>query len=817
MFSDVRQTCAQNDSIPNNVPKNQSGINDIVEYSAKDSMVFNIPEQKVFLYGNAEVSYQQTKLNAAFIMLDLKKNEVFAEGRLDSAGNLVQKPVFEENGQSFSSETMRYNFDTKKGKITHALTQEGDGYIHGEQVKTVSDDILYIYKGKYTTCNLEENPHFYIQASKLKIIKDDKIITGPAYLAIADIPTPLAVPFGYFPNQKERSSGIVLPTYGQSPGLGFFLNSGGYYWSVNDYMDVSFLGDIYSRGSWGSRVVSNYKKRYKFNGGVDVSYSVFKRGEKDFPDYSETKNFFVKWRHNQDPKARPNSTFSADVNAGSANNFRNNFNTTSQNYLSNQFKSNITYFLKIPNSPFSLNINANHNQNNVDTTVNITLPQATVNMVRIFPFKRKNPVGKTRWYEKIGMSYTGNLVNRLTAKEYELKNPQTYERVKNGMQHTLPVQTSFKMLKYIQINPVATYSEKWYLETYQKYWDSESKTLITDTLRQFKSTRSLTFNANATTKIYGMYTFKSRKILAMRHVLTPSLSFNYQPDIDKRDFYTSVVDSLGNTAEYSFFENTVFGGGSKTEAGNIGINLLNSLEMKIKTNKDSSESIQKVSLLDGLRINTTYNIFADSLNLSPLTLSVWTTVLNNFKLQVSATYNPYSYNNNSGVNYNEWLLNTNGKIATLTSAQIGLSFNLKSHSKSKKKISGNANPDELKMIQDNPEAYVDFTVPWNIFVRYSLRYSNNYVGQSVTNSMMLNGDLKLTPKWKIGYTTGYDFTSKKVTYTTLHFYRDLHCWEMNFNIVPFGNRKSYTIDINVKSPVLQDLKLSRKRNWYDFQ
>jgi lipopolysaccharide assembly outer membrane protein LptD (OstA) len=805
-----------------------------VDYNATDSMRFDIANQKVYLFGEANVNYEGISLKANYIELSLSSKEVLATGVIDSAGKLAGKPEFLDGGQSFISDTMRYNFESKKGKITQAITQEGDGYIHGNQIKMMNDEVIFIKNGKYTTCS-NENPHFHIEAGKLKFIKDDKIVTGPAYLKIQNIPTPLAVPFGFFPNQEKQTSGLIIPTYGESPGLGFFLNDGGYYFAINDFVDLALTGDIYSRGSWGLGLESDYSKRYKFKGNVDLTYAQFKQGEKEI-DQSKTSNYFIRWKHVQDRKARPNSNFSADVNFGSSKNFQNNFNSNAQDFLTNTFKSNVSYNKSFAGKPFNLTFNGSHSQNSKDSSVTIVLPSATFTMSRIYPLKRAVKVGQDRWYEKIGVNATAVMQNQVKTNEDTLTNytGDMVDLMKNGAKVTAPISTSFKLLKYVNISPSINNSVVMYLQTNERDWLLVADTNDTGELlgtysgnvvsmdnNAFAAAYEGSFSTSLNTTIYGTFNYKFKRFKAIRHVMYPSATFNIKPDYSDDfwgyyDSYTQVLAGESTEVNYSRFTGQIYGGpGTGSESGTVSLSLRNTLDAKIIGLKDTTNVPKKVKLLDNLNFSTSYNVFADSLNWNPIRLYGKSRISNNMDIQVNSVFDPYAYvisDAGVGKRINKSYWEQFGSPANMTSLDLVVSFRLKSkvtddNSEQKK------TKEELNIDGDN---FVDFNAPWTLNMSYRYNYSKPYVEEKITNTINFNGDVRITPKWKVGFRSGYDIESKQFNYTSLDIYRDLHCWELSFNIVPFGTRKSYSVDLRVKAPVLSDLKLSRKRNWYDF-
>lgn len=543
------------DSLAQEAPKEKPGfLKEEVKYQARDSIRTDLRGEVIHLYGEAKIEYDGIVLEADYIALNMKDNSLYAEGVRDSLGVLQGKPVFNDHGAVYKSETIHYNFDTGKGKISKVLTEEGGGYVHGQQVKKVNDSTYYIKNGSFTTCDLE-HPHFYIGSSKLKIMPGDKIVTGPAYLVLHDIPTPLIVPFGYFPTTSKQTSGIILPAPGNSNNKGYFLRNGGYYFAISDRMDLKLIGEIFSRGSWGLSSVMRYANRYKRSGQLTLSYNYNKTSEPEFPDYSLKKDVFIRWNHKQDPKARPNSNFSASVNAGSSS-FLRNTSTVSNDIIKNDLVSSISYSRVFPNTPFTMNLNANHNQKLSDRTITLKLPQMSVNMARIYPFKRKKQVGKQAWYEKVGVTYSMELLNQISTYDSLLFTEASLGQFRNGMRHRASATTALKVFKHFSLTPQFSYNENWYLSRIEKSWDPDSARILTDTIQAFSTNRFFNTGANLTTKIYGMANFRSKHIKAIRHVFSPSIGYRYQPDFSKDpyNFYGQVQsDTLGNTTTYSFF------------------------------------------------------------------------------------------------------------------------------------------------------------------------------------------------------------------------------------------------------------------------
>tara|TARA_R110001592_G_scaffold5171_1_gene28641 strand:+ start:4938 stop:7481 length:2544 start_codon:yes stop_codon:yes gene_type:complete len=783
-----------------------------VKYKATDSIRFDMKTQQVFLFGESEIYYEDIELKAEEIESNLDSNVVTARGKKDSTGKYFGEPIFKQATKEFNAHEIKYNFNTKKGLITDVKTQEGGGYIHGNKIYKNPDNVLYIKNGKYTTCNLAE-PHYHFGATKLKVIPNDKIITGPADLFIENAPTPFAIPFGFFPNSNKQRSGIVIPEPGESTQYGFFMLNGGYYLYINEHLDAQLTGDFYSKGSWGTKFNSNYKDRYHFNGNVNLSYSVFKNSEKEFPDFSERKDFFFRWRHNQDPKARPNSVFSANVNFGTTTNFTNNYNSTSNDYLSSTANSSVSYTKRFGSSPFTLNLNASHSQNNLTKLITVRLPDVALNMARIYPLKRKNAIGNQKFYEKIGLSYSMNARNEVTALDslYNINEPQYLtEKLKNGIKHTIPLNTSIKMFNYFSLTPSFNYSELWYLKTINKNWSDTSNSVYTDTLTGFARGNSYNMAANLTTNLYGMYSFKSKKIKALRHVITPSVGLSYVPE--NNSGLRSYTDSSNTTYEYSIFQDGIYGTTHATEAGFLNLALLQNFEMKVRNKKDTVNPISKITLIDNLGLSTNYNMLADSFNWSNISLTARTSLFKKINLNFNSSIDPYALDTN-GTRVNKSHYSQEGGLGRLTSANLAASFALRSKTTHRKeKTSKFATEEELAYINYNLDDYIDFDVPWTLNIGYNVNYSKPKFEDSkrVIQTVNFSGDMSLTKKWKIGFSSGYDFQRHSYTYTTINIYRDLHCWEMSLQWIPIGNRQSYLFTIKVKSSILQDLKLTRR-------
>lgn len=790
-----------------------SGLESEVKYNARDSMRFDVVKKLVHLYGAAEVYYESITLKADSIVMDFGKNEVFASYTTDSNKNRIGFPQFKDGSESFEADQMRYNFKTKRGLIKQATTKQSEGFITGSKIKKDSSKVIFIENGEFCPCE-DKNAGTYIKAKKLKIIQDDKIITGPAYLAVEHIPTPLVLPFGFFPNTQEQTSGLLLPQYGFSPGLGFYLIDGGYFWKASPYLNMSFQGDIYTRGSWGLKSRADYKRLYKYDGNLEASYSNFLQGDREFNNDFRDQNFFVRWNHRQDPKARPNTSFSASVNAGTQNNFQNNFNSRSSDYLTNTFKSNVNYNISVPNSPFNIALNASHDQNSLDSSVTIRLPEVGLTMSRVFPFKRKERIGKEKWFEKIGLNYTGNMKNQISTKESLLFREESLQEMQNGMSHAIPISTNLKLFKYFTLNPSITYREVWQLKGLEKRWDEDRQEIINDTIPGFQRFGEASAAAGLSTILYGMYNFKGGKVKAIRHVITPSASFNFKPDFsDARFGYfkevgipQAALDTLNVRNTYTPFEYGLFGMPSSNESGVLNLRLQNNLEMKTMSKRDTTGKGKKVKLFDQITLAGNYDMFKDSIKWTPVSISGNATLLNKINLRYNASLDPYALNSEGRV-IDQSHFSQTGNLGRLTQSTVAIGFKL-------------SNDKQIKKLKEKQQAKtVEYgIIPWDVNISYNYNYSKPGITNARrTQTVQLRGQVQLTKKMRINASTNYDIQELKLSYTTLDIYRDLGCWELAFNIIPLGNRKSYSFSVNIKPQILKDLKIDRNREWYDLQ
>lgn len=806
-----------------------------IDYSSDDSLNFSIAEKKVYLYGNARVAYREIELTADYIELNFDSSQVYAVGVKDTAGVVSGKPIFKQGSDEFEADALRYNFETKKGIVFGVITEQQGGYVHSGRTKMVNDSTYYLKNGKYTTCDAE-HPHFYLEMTKAKVISNKKIITGPAYLVVEDLPLYFAIiPFGFFPNSPSFSSGVLMPSYGEEDNRGFFLRDFGYYWAASDYFDVAVRGDIYSKGSRGIKMHTNYKKRYKYSGNFDLKYYKNVFGDEGLDTYQEQKDFAITWSHRMDPKASPNQTFSASVNF-STSEFDQNNSYSTQNYLTNTKQSSISYTKRWENSPFSMSANFRHSQNSRDTTISLTLPQMTLTMSRIYPFKSKRKSGKDKWYEKIGVSYSADIQNKINTKESELMNSSFATDWQNGIKHSIPISTSFKALKYITVSPSVNYTERWYAKEIRKDYNYESARMeVTDTVYGFTRSYDYSFSVGASTKLYGMYMPRNpnSKIKGIRHVMTPSISFSMRPDFSDPRYglyeTVEVYDSLGTPQYYSYpyHEGAIYGTASSGRSGSIGFSLNNTLELKKLNSRDttSNDTYKKIKIFDQLSLSGSYNLAADSLNLSNISLRGRTKV-SGVNVNFGAIFDPYAFENGRRINTFQYSLNK--KLARMTSANLsfGMQFKSKEKSDDKKPVTtaGSEATEAEKVLEQEgkimpgeyPE-YADFSVPWNFRFDYSFRYTrpNPNNSANITQTLDFSGDVNLTEKWKMNFSSGYDIENREVTFTQFTVIRDLHCWQMSLNLVPFGYRKSYNFTIRASASLLKDLKVNKRQSFLD--
>ena len=845
--------------------KKKGAIDAPIHYKANDSIVF-YGSGNGFLYGEGNVRYEQARpieLKAGLIQMKMDSNTVFATGRLDSLGKLVELPVFKDNTDEYSSKELAYNFETRKGFIKGGITQQGEGYIVADKTKKMNEDEMCMQGGKYTTCDHHDHPHFYLQLTKAKVKPGSYIAAGPAYLVMEDVPLPLVIPFGFFPFTSSYSSGIIMPSYGDEMERGLFLKNGGYYFAINDYLDLEVTGEIYTKGTWGLQLGSTYTKRYKFNGNFRASYREDVYGEKDLPGYSKYNNFKVAWTHRQDPKASQYSSLSASVDFTTSgynqSNVNNYYNPAEQS--KNITSSSVNYTQRFPESPWSLSVNALVSQRSQDSTISLSLPNITVAMSRIYPFKRKEAVGKERFYEKIALSYNMTFANSITAKENKLMTSSFTKDWKNAIDHKIPITASFNLFKYLTISPSINLHDSMYFNKVNRSWNKQQQEEQLDTMSGFFNVYDFNVGVSMQTKLYGFYTPNRKlfgdKIDRIRHVMTPSVSFNYHPDFgdDVWDFYSSyekiIVDKndinkiTHQTVTYSPYSNGMYGVPGQGMVGAISWSLGNNVEMKVKDQKKSDEvgstQYKKVSLIDNFTVSGGYNFAADSMKLQNFNAQLRIKLTKSFSLNLNGAFDPYKFGLNeygkpvrvnqlrdfprfqgTGTSFQYTFNNDTFKKKDKTKPtndenqdeeNSGVDFNLDQPSNIDKE-KAEANSEKTT----NSDGYVKPAVTWSFTFNYSVRWgiSNQFdydmmdYKREWNHNLSFSGNLNPTPKWKLNYTGSFDLTALEITQMTLSIVRDLHCWRMSASVSPFGRYKSYMVTVGVNASMLQDLKYEKR-------
>ena len=867
-------------SIPKtNKPAPKSDIETTINYSAKDSMIFDTESKKLFLYGKTHIDYDVMSIESNSTIIDWDKRTLSSKYDVDSTGRKVGKPVFTQKNEVYETEDIVYNFKNKRALIKGVVTERDGAFMHGEDVKKNEFDELFITGGKYSTCNLAD-PHFFIESDKIKVIPGNKIVTGPFNLKFREIPTPLWGPFGMFPQPKRKASGIIFPSYGEEQRRGFFLRDAGYYFAFNDYVDLRLTGDIYSKGATGLNATSNYRKRYKFSGGLNFSY--IKNVSTEVENPLESSDYTFRWSHR--PETRGNSSFSSSVNIQTRS-YNQNTLVLNQNYdrqINSQFASNVGYTQKFQGTPFNMAMNARHSQNVATGAANLSLPDFSLNMNRIYPFKKiidnsKSPIAKISFSHnfvaknefsnaKLSSTPLGGGINVVNAPEPDpeaeplelfsnLK--ELYPQAKIGGRHSIPVSTSFNLLKFFTVSPSVNYQEVWYLRELQYTWDEEENGVRIDTVNKFSRAGSWSSGASMNTRLYGTHFFKGDgKVQAIRHVATPSVSFSYSPDFGdpKYGVWNEVqIDSLGNTSRLSKYHGFAYGSPNGSKSETMSFSLSNNLELKVKDLKDSTKDYKKVKLFDNFAMSSGYNFAADSFKLSNINWNARTSFFKGaMSVSVNGTFDPYMYElisestNASGVRtvvdrkLDKYTWNNGQGIGNLSSINSSVSLRLKP--KNKTKSNDNEDPydvantlndpngyqdptdlngaalrdEEAAYVLQNPQEYVDFKLPWSLNIQYSInRTQQGFDEASIRQTTSFSGSLALTEKTQVSFRSGYDIKAKEITITSISVNRDLHCWSLSFNYVPFGYWQSFNLSIRPKSSLLQQLKLDKRRSFQD--
>ncbi len=803
-------------------PISKDKLESQVSYHSHDSIVYDAKAKILYLHAGAEISYEEIKVNADLIYYNQDSSTLTAL-EIKNADNEKDssKSRIAQGTESSTFTELHYNFKSKRALVENAYSQYGEGFILSEQVKRNNDNSINGYHNVYTTCNAEV-PHFGIAARRIKIIPNKVAVSGSANLVIEEIPTPLYLPFGLFPLKQGQRSGFKLPTYTMTENLGFGLREGGYYFAINDHIDLLALADIYTLGTWRAGFVSTYAWRYRFNGNFSFNYAYNKIGESYEPGNQNNRNFFLTWNHSINPNVMPGSNFNANVNIGSSKYQANN--TFDANlYLSNTYQSNISYSKTWQGKPFNFSAALRHNQNTQTHLVQVTLPEINFSINQIFPFQFRKEIIKPRWYEKISASYQLSAINRLDFYDSTLSlNNLNLGDFQNGMKHSIPITANYNVLKYFNANLSAGYNEYWYTQKAFKQFNFNEGKLDTATSTGFFTARDFNVSANISTRIYGMKLFRKGAIKGIRHVLTPGISLNYRPDFGGSDYnyyYSSFVDKNYTSRKISYFEGSLIGGPQNGKIGGVGFNLGNTLSMKVRSKKDTTDGFKKINLIDGLNISGFYNLAVDSFNWSNISISYRTSLFQTINISGGLNYDPYAIDKTTGIRKNETNYKANGQLLKFESANLAMDASLPVK---KNSAMNNFTEGQREAIGNNYSGYADFNIPWSLNVRYNVTFRKNFVVASQKDTLTLfqdlnfSGDINLTSKWKIGLRSGYDFNTKQISFTSFDIYRDLHCWEMRMNLIPFGQRRSYNFSLNVKSAVLQDLKLIRRKDFRDF-
>ena len=792
-------------------------------YNARDSIRYETKGQKIYLFGDAFVQYEDMNLKAEFIEIDNANNTITAFGKTDSLGKNTGTPLFKDGEQEIACRKMIYNLKTKKGKIFDVKTKEGDLLLLGSEVKKDSNNVVYMKNLKCIPCEFEDSRTIF-KAKKAKIIPDDKIVTGPMYLEIGGVPTPLGLPFGYFPNTKKRHSGILIPFYGNSEALGFYLKDGGFYWGINDQTDMTIRGDIYSNGSWGLNTVNNYNVNYKFNGALSLGYSEFRNGEKEIPSlYSKQRDISINWRHVQDLKNNPSVRFGSDVNIRTSKYNKFNSQNTGQ-YLTNTFQSNINFSKTFKIG--TLGVNARHDQNTQTKLMNISFPEVTFNVNRFYPFKKESRI-KQNPIDKIGISYLLEARNTLSGVDTSIFKGNVGDSLKYGFRHSLPISTNITLLKYFTLTPALNLSAVMYTKTTRKELNETTNTIVKTTDKNFKTGYDANFNTSLSTKLFMDYIFKGKRVKQIRHLLIPSIAYTYRPDFGEEQygFWKDVISDTTNKlkSKYTIFENTLFSGPAQGTQNSLSVNLNNNLEAKIRKKTDTGYVYNKVTIIQNLSFSGLYNFAADSFNMSNISITGRTKIWKYFDLVFGSTFDPYytavltntltAYE--SSYRTRNYLYNTNGRLVDFRTGNIAINASFSSNSLvSKAKKPDLTNSAEKGAVNTNT-AQAQEKLPWNLNVYYNITYTKELNKLREIQALNFSGDVSLTKYWKLGVTSGYDFTNRNLSYTSINLYRDLRCWEARIDWVPFGFRKSYSLTINLKTSMLSDVKIPRQRQWFD--
>ncbi len=819
-------------------------LKDIVKYSASGYTSITRGDQKITLYDNAKINYEDMEITAGIIIIDYEKNEVYAKGIVDSLNTYTQKPIFKQASDVVEPDSIRFNFDTQKALIFNSRTEQSGGYIIAETTKKENDSVYFIDRGKFTTAKDLENPDYYFLMRKAKIVPGKKVVTGLTNMFIADVPTPIGLPFAYFPLTQKRTSGVIFPSFGEQNSRGYFVQNGGYYFAVSDYFDLALLGDYYTNGSYGMRIESNYAVRYKFRGNLSFRYENLIRSERGFPDYSKSAIYNLRWSHSQDGKANPNSRFSASVNLGSSRYYQQSINQlNASNYLNNTLSSSISYSKTFQGEPqVNVSLTANHSQNTNTQTINMTLPTFQGSVGRVFPFAPK--VGaKKGIFQNINLQYNARAENRIQTTDSLFFKKEMFEDAKVGMQHSIPISTNFKLFDYLSLSAGANFQETWTLNTIEKSFNQATQETIITEKNGFDSFRTYNFSASIGTTLYGMFPFgDDKKIQAIRHVMRPSISYSISPAFDQYYETYEQISADGLTTsdvEYTRFEQSIFGSPTNNYSSSIGISVSNNFEAKVRDRDSTVTEPKKITLLNNLNLSTSYNLSGDSLRWSPVRVNGGFKLIKDMNVNFGATLDPYALDSNNN-KINTFNIDNGGSLFRLTSANLTTSYSFSSNNSKDDRRNTNsaAQQESLRSggrdddLFGKPQDFADksfnnnennseaeeasdlyrYKIPWDIRLAYAINYNNTRRQNEIaSHSLMFSGNINISPRWKVGASSGYDLKNKGITYTQLRFERDLESWRMNFSWIPFSANKQWNFFIGIKSSILQDIKYEKRR------
>ena len=795
-----------------------------VKAEAEDSAIMDMEKNESYLYGNAQVNYEDLQLNAGEVIYDQSSNKVTAAPPQEVSQDSTRpwRGTFSQGKEKFTYDSLQYNFKSKRAIVRNVKTQYGEGYMHSEQIKRNPNQEIYGAHSIYTTCALD-TPHFGIVATRIKVIPNKLIVSGPANINIMGVPTPIVLPFAIFPISEKQKSGFVIPTYSVEQARGLGLLNGGYYFYLNDHIDLLTQDNFFTKGSYALSAVTNYSSIYQYKGGLNVSYAYNKTGENFEPGASIKKDFMVNWRHSSDGKSVPGQSFNASVQAGSSSFYSNNSYDPNQ-ILQNQYQSNISYSKVWQGKPFGLTISALHSQNTGTKQIDVTLPTVNFHVTQFNPFASKKSIG-THWYDKVTASYNVDLINKTTFYDSTLNLARIgLSDFHSGIHHSVPVSASYTILRYINMSFNASYNEYWLTEKLTRGYNDGDRKIDSMRTNGFYTARDYNAGFTLSTRIYGMKLFKNGTLRGIRHVITPTIGFSCHPDFALAPYdyyYKTRLDSTQNYVQESPFATSVIGRPSAGKAGQINMGIGNNLQIKVRSAKDTVSGYRNITLIDGLSLNTSYNMAVDSFRWSNLTASFRTNIMDKINISSGASFDPYALDYNTGRRRPQTMAELGEGLGRFKAANLSLGANF--HSKPKNGKDSPTNSAEYARIMRNAgyNEYVDFNIPWSMNLSYSLDASNNYTYARRTDTLVLShnivatGELQITERWKVSINTGYNFSYKQLTLTSIDIFRDLHCWAMHMQALPFGPRKSYNFTLNVKAAVLQDLKIMRRRDYRD--